>query len=286
MILTFMSQNLQFAGLSDGEGNTENRWPALLNRIKSVQPQPDFLLLEETWDWDKYGHKHLVSARDELKMDTLPLPPASSGNGTGLLYRSSTVGQWQKWNTNYAEQTMHGFGVAAFDVGLPSLLSIVTTHLNPFASDLALGEIGLITTRAYRYGPFAIIGGDLNYPPSRGPEPDYTAQLPYNTAARTLLTDPAKREPLTPDRRIGWKLEQAGFVDVAYYMYQKTKDEKLLERTAAEDRIDQFWVSKPLADGIINYWVVGKPEKASDHKGIVFQLDTDKVETSDNWVYV
>jgi exonuclease III len=181
---------------------------------------------------------------------------------------------------------MHGFGVAAFDIGLPNLLSIVTTHLNPFASDLALGEVGLITTRAYRYGPFAIIGGDINYPPSRGPEPNYTAQKPYNTAARTVLNDPSNNEPLQPDRRISWKLEQAGFVDVAYHMYQKTKDEKFLERTANEDRIDQFWVSKPLADRLINYWVVGNPEGASDHKGIVFQLDTDKVNASDNWNYI
>lgn len=280
-----MSQNLQFAGLRDGEGNSEKRWPALLERIKSVQPKPDFLLLEETWDWSKYGHKHLAKARDDLEMDALPLPPASSGNGTALLYRSETAGAWKRWNTDYAEQTVHGFGVAAFDVGLPSLLSIVTTHLNPFASDLALGEIGLITTRAYRYGPYAIIGGDINYPPSRGLEPDYSEQRPYNTAARTLLGDPTKKTALSPDRRIGWKLEQAGFVDAAYYMYQKTKDEKFLERTASEDRIDQFWISKPLAAGITNYWVVNKPKGASDHKGIVFQLDTKLIDTSKGWEY-
>ncbi len=277
MLLTFVSQNLQYAGRSDGDGNPENRWPLLVERIKSVSPAPDFLLLQETWNWNKFGHKYLAQAVSDLGMEALPLPPANSGNGTALLYRSSTVGHWKRWNTDHSEPTLHGFGVAAFDVGLSHLLDVVSAHTIPFSSDMALQEAGLITTRAYKYSPLAIIGGDCNYPPGRGPEPNYSVMKPYNLAARTLLADPSKNEPRTPDRRQAWKLEQSGFVDVAYRLFEKTGDEKLLERTASDDRIDQFWVSKPLATAIISYHVIDEPSGASDHKGIVFQLDTDLV---------
>jgi exonuclease III len=143
---------------------------------------------------------------------------------------------------------------------------------------MALQEIGLITTRAYKYSPLAVIGGDCNYPPAQGPDPDYSTMHPYNLAARTLLSDPTKNVPRTPDRRQSWKLAQAGFVDVAYHLFEKTGDKGLLERTASDDRIDQFWVSQPLAAAILNYWVISKPDSASDHKGVVFQLDTDLID--------
>ena len=283
MLLTVMSQNLQFGGLRGGEGEPQDRWPQLRERIKSVE-NLDLLLLQETWSWGKYGQKQLAQVCNELNLEALPLPPSSISNGPALLYRQATVGRWQRWNDDYSNKTYAGFGVAAFDVGLPSLISVTSVHTTPMSSDIALQEMGLITTRAYRYGPFAIIGGDLNYPPAHGPDPDYSTMLPYNVAARTLLSDPAKPERV-PDRRQAWKLEQAGFVDVAWHMHQQTKDDKYLVRTAGDDRIDQFWVSQPLADGIVNYWLVDNPADASDHKGIVFQLETEKVNTKNLWQY-
>jgi hypothetical protein len=278
-----MSQNLQFGGLRDGEGEPENRWPQLHERITSVK-DIDLLLLQETWGWDKYGQKQLAQACNELNLEALPLPPSSNGNGPALLYRQETLGRWQRWNDDYSSKTFTGFGVAAFEIGLPSLLSVSSVHTTPLSSDLALQEMGLITTRAYRYGPFAIIGGDCNYAPAHGPDPDYSTMRPYNVAARTLLSDPANSER-TPDRRQAWKLEQAGFVDVAWHMYQKTKDEKYLARTASDDRIDQFWVSQPLAPAIVDYQVIDEPKDASDHKGIAFQLDTELIDTANIWDY-
>lgn len=286
MILTFVSQNLQFGGLRDGEGKAEHRWPLLLERIKSVTPPVDFLLLQETWGWDKYGHKQLVQAMNDLDMESLPLPPANSGNGPAVLYRQTTVGRWQRWSTEHMEPvSMHGTGIAAFEVGLPKLLSVMSAHLNPFSPEIGLQEAGVITTRAYRYGPFAVIGGDLNYPPDRGPKPNYNKMPPYNLAERTVLGDPAKNKRAEPDRRIAWKFEQAGFVDVVDYLYEKTGDKKYLEPTAGDDRIDRFCVSKPLAKAIVNYGVISKPADASDHKGIAFQLDTDLIDTSAHWDY-
>ena len=48
-------------------------------------------------------------------------------------------------------------------------------------------------------------------------------------------------------------------------------------------RIDQFWVSAPLAPAIVSYHTIDTPAEASDHKGVAFQLDTDKIDTSNVW---
>lgn len=286
MLLTFVSQNLLFGGLRSDTGESEDRWPQLLKRITSTARPADFVLVQEAEGWDRYGHKALATATKDLDMDALPLPPSSSGNLPGLLYRPQTAGRWQRWNTSHSDQTVHGFGVAGFDVGLPSLLSVTSVHVNFFSADLAVQEAAIIVNRAYGNGPFAVIGGDMNYQPSNDPEPDFTKMKPYHFSMRTKLTDPSKHEPMSVDRRSAWKLEQGGFVDVAAYIYEKTKDKKYLEETAEGGmRIDQFWVSQPLAPAIVDYQIIDEPKPASDHKGIAFQLDTKLIDTSNAWKF-
>lgn len=284
MVLSFVSQNTQFGGLRDDSGKPEDRWPQLLERITSVYKKPDFVLVQEAESWSRYNHKALARACKDLGMAAMPLPFSTSGNLPALLYRPETVGQWVGWNDDYSKNTVHGFGVAAFDIGLPSPLAVASVHLNFFSADLAIKEAALVANRSYSYGPFAVFGGDINYHPGHDPEPDFEAFLPYHYSMRTNLTNPAKHEPVTADRRVAWKLEQAGFVDVAYKLYQETEDEKHLQKTAPDSsRIDQFWVSEPLRDAIVDYQVISEPKDASDHKGVAFQLDTDRVDTSNAW---
>ena len=283
MILTFITQNLKFGGLSDDNGKPEDRWPLLAERLKSLQTPADFILFTEARDWEKQGHGPLARAMQDLDMDATPLAPSSSGQHVAVLYKKETVGRWRHWNIGYHDQVTQSFGVAAFDVGLPSLISVVPAHLSPYGSDKALQEANLIASRAYRYGPFAVIGGDINYPPAAGPEPDYSVLRPYNIAARTILD--AEGEGYVPDRRIGQKFMQAGFVDVAYHLYERTHDDKYLTRTAKDDRLDQFWVTEPLADAIVDYWLITSPEEASDHAGVAFTLDTEKIQSVEGWDY-
>lgn len=283
MLLTFVAQNLKFGGLSDDDGTPEDRWPHLAERFNSIDPKPDFILLTEARDWEKQGHRQLSRAMRDLDMDALPLAPSKSGQHAALLFRRETVGRWQRWNTGYTQEVTQSFGVAAFDIGLPSMLSVVPVHLDPFRAEKALQEAFLVSSRGYRHGPFVVIGGDINYPPAQGPEPDYSKMRPYNLASRTALTPPGGA--VKPDRRIGWALQKAGYVDVAYHMYEKTKDENFLQRTASDDRIDQFWVSQPMAAAINWYWTVDTPTEASDHKAVVFQLDTDRIDHNANFQY-
>lgn len=192
MELTIAVQNLGNGGLRNGSGDPDHRWPQLVERINSAAArvgalQIDALLIQEAVDWDKYGHRQLGVAMRDLDLDAVPIPPSRSGLPPALLYRRETLGRWRHWNTDFAQETLHGFGVAVFDVGLPAPLAIVSAHLNPFVADKARDEAKLLATRALRYGPYGIVAGDINYPPvdTASPSPDYAAMLPYNKSART-----------------------------------------------------------------------------------------------------
>lgn len=285
MRLTFISQNLKFGGFWDDDGQPQNRWPQLLKRFQSVLEPADFILLNEARDWEKQGHGPLAQAMADLDMDATPLAVSKSGQHTGLLYRKETVGRWKHWNTAYIQEVTQSFGVGAFDIGLPELLSVVPLHLTPYGKDKAIEEAALIASRAYRHGPLAVIGGDINYSPAHGLEPDTSKFRPYHFSSRGITPTSDDDKTFKADRRVGFTFEQAGFVDVAWHMYQKTKDEKYLQRTGREDRIDQFWVTRPLAPAIIDYWIIYEPAEASDHFGIAFILDTSLIESPENWAY-
>jgi len=96
-----------------------------------------------------------------------------------VLYRPETVGTPVSWNTDFAHTVIHGFGVAALDVGLPTPLSFISAHLSPFGALRALMEADMIIARAYRHGPYAIVAGDINYAPAHGPNPLFDSMRPY-----------------------------------------------------------------------------------------------------------
>jgi hypothetical protein len=133
------------------------------------------------------------------------------------------------------------------------------------------------------------LAGDCNYAPatSAHPLPDYAEMRPYNVGSRNLLPDGDIEPGQTPepDRRVARKLVQNGFVDVAWRLFEKTKDEALLAPTGTNDRIDQAWVSGPLADAVSGYRLLDKPAGASDHHGLLFTLDTEAIETDSPWAY-
>ncbi|MEU4118940.1 endonuclease/exonuclease/phosphatase family protein [Kitasatospora sp. NPDC028055] len=285
MIVTIAVQNLKRGGLFDADGGREDRWPQLAKRITAVDP--DLTLLQEAEGWADAGHRQLVRAEHDLGMDGL-LAPSRSGRGTALLYRRETLGRRIAWNTDYTDtETHHGFGVAGFDVGLPAPLAVASVHLTPYSADKALAEADFAASRAYRHGPYCILGGDINYAPPAGPDPAWDRMRPYNRGARTILTDPALRQQNAPvpDRRVAWKLSANGLIDTAWHLYQQTADDTLLRRTGNDDRIDQLWVSAPLAPAVVSYTLLDTPDDASDHHGLAVVLDTDLIDTGQHWTY-
>lgn len=290
MHITVVTQNLGHGGLRDADGNPDDRWPLLVERIGSAAERVDVVLLCEVVDWHLYGHKQLARAMADLDLDALPLAPSKSGYGTAVLYRPEVLGRWSRWNTDFALETLHGFGVASFEIpGLPKPLSFVPVHFTPFDADAAISEANLAATRGYKYGPFAVLSGDCNYAPAASdhPMPDFSAMRPYNTASRTVLpnTDFDATAAPTPDRRVARKLVQNGYVDVAWHLFGQTGDPRLLAATGTDDRIDQAWVSGPLAGAVSDYRLLDTPTGASDHHGLVFRIDTDMIDTGEAWTY-
>lgn len=283
--LTIVTQNLGLGGLWTGGGDPEDRWPLLRERILSAGPA-DLVVLCEALDWDRWGHRQLARAMADLDMEALPLPPSSSGIRPALLYRQASMGRWTGWNTDFAQETVHGFGVACFDVGLPAPLAVVATHLTPFDPSRARSEAQMVATRAMRYGPYAVVSGDINYPPASPdhPAPDYAQMRPYNRAARTRLPSEVDGR-VVPERRVTQMLAHSGYVDVAWELHQRTGDHDLLAPTGTDDRIDQTWVSRPLAPAVADYRLLTDPAGASDHAGTVVVLDLDQAVTDDVWTY-
>ncbi|MFI1966690.1 endonuclease/exonuclease/phosphatase family protein [Streptomyces pathocidini] len=202
-------------GLQDGDGNPQDRWPQLAERINSAADRVDVVMLCEIPEWHRYGHKQLARAMQDLDLDAAPLAPSRSGIGTALLYRREVVGRWVRHNPDFGTEVLHGIAVTSFEIpGLPAPLSFVPIHFTPMSAEQALIEANYAATRGYKYGPFAVLAGDVNYAPasSRHPLPDFSEMRPYNVGSRTLLPDgdfdPAAT-PL-PDRRVTRKLAQNG----------------------------------------------------------------------------
>ncbi|MGI5185376.1 endonuclease/exonuclease/phosphatase family protein [Dactylosporangium sp. CA-152071] len=282
MHIRVVAQNLGNGGLRDSEGNPEDRWPALAERLRTAQP--DVLLLNEARGWTEHGHRQLGRAQRDLGMYAAPLPPSKTGMRTAILFRPDTLGWWTHTNDAVSQETTHGFVIAAFPIpGLPAPITFAAAHLDPYLGDKALYEAKLIATAAYRYGPYAVIGGDMNFPPEDGPDPDYDQMRPYNLAARTLLTDPGTA--LRPDRRAAQMLHKCGYLDAALHLHRRTSDAQLLRRTGSDDRIDRIHLSSAFGDAISNYQLLDLPAGASDHHGVAVDIDTDAIDRNTLWTY-
>src|SRR5699024_3668192 len=101
------------------------------------------------------------------------------------------------------------------------------------------------------------------------PVPDPYEIPPYNRSARWEQgSDGAWR----PNRIVGETLHRGGLVDVAPLLADRTNDKTLLEATGhGRCRVDQFWVTPPLAPAVVGYERHAHPH--SDHALIVTRLD-------------
>ncbi|MGW3313417.1 hypothetical protein ACWDG9_43410 [Streptomyces sp. NPDC001073] len=65
----------------------------------------------------------------------------------------------------------------------------------------------------------------------------------------------------------------------AWHLYQQSGDTGLLRPTVTDDRIDEAWVSAPLAPAVSGYRLLHSPDGASDRCGLIFRLETDAIST-------
>lgn len=287
MRLTIVAQNLSHGGVYDGDGEPEDRMQALADRIHSAGA--DLALLSECQGWDRDDHGPLRRMERLTGLKAAPLAPSGTGYHTGLLYRPSTVGEPTHRDVKRSHLTVNGFAVVGFDgkrFGLPQPLAVVSVHLAPHDHQVATAEMGLAATRGYRLGSYAVLGGDWNFAPVRGTDPDYSQMLPHNIGIRTYRVDPADPDaPRAPHRSVGIKLEDMGYRDAALYLHEHPRDggrgdPALLAYTAAGERLDGIAVTKRLAGALLSYWRLAEPAGASDHDGVAVTLETELIDTS------
>lgn len=278
MIIKLLAQNIKRGGHLDDNNQPEGRWDAITTRVRTEKP--DFLLLSEVVGWDKNGHRDVARAMDTFNMVALPIAPSPSNYPTLLMYNPDTVGHWQHWNTDFADQTVHGFGVATFDVGLPEPLTVIPVHIGPFTQEQVLHDTAMIAKRGYRYGRFAILGGDFNLPPARDSlSPDYSLKASHQFRYKTtwgrsdqgldveLNLDPARA------------MIESDYIDCADYLYDKTNEQEYLRPTSPDaGRIDRFYVTYAMREAIQGYQCLSD-QAVSDHAGITLTLDTGKIDT-------
>lgn len=283
MRIRVVAQNLQHGARADESGTATDRWPALVERLRPLDA--DILLLTEARGFNRHGRELLGKAQRDLGMCAAPMPPSTNDLPTLLMFRPATMGFWLHCNDDHSAHTAHGFTVVTFsppEANLPTPISFVPMHLTPYSSTAAVQEAELILTRAYRYGPLAVVGGDVNFSPIGGPDPDYATMRPYNLASRTILGEDGGRRP---NRAVAQAFQDRGYVDVAWELFQRTKDQALLRRTANHERIDWLAVSGALAGAVDNYQLLDQPAGASDHHGVAVDIHTDRIGTDGLWVY-
>lgn len=195
---------------------------------------------------------------------------------TALLW-SRSLTEIRKTDT-YSAKTWHGYTTATLDHSdWPCPLSVISAHLNPFSSQIALGEAQLLQSRLQRSGQPAVLLADVNQIPLVGPEPDWEEIAPHVRAARTMF-DVDRPDEIKADRRVGLVFHRAGFTDVAAAMYERTRNEAYLEPTGVHggSRVDQIWTTKELTPTIRGYERLDH-QGLTDHHPIAADLDLSAV---------
>jgi len=278
--VTIAVQNISHGGLRINDDASRNRWDDLLARLDPVGA--DVVILNEAATFELDDWKRARQFANELGLDVAGVTPSKSDVPTAVLYRKDRLGK-PRWDTKHQYLVNHGFGIASWDLDcLPAPLSIGGIHVTPFSPVQAVIEVQTLVCRAYRNGPYAIVGGDFNFPPLYGLPPDIDRMLPFNKMNR--LIDPRGTDP-RPNKSVAQALYDGGFHDVAAELHMRTGDDRLLAYTGKTDRIDWIAVSQPLRDAIVSYQLLDEPEDASDHEGVAAVVDLQKCDLSDPWAY-
>ncbi|TDD31206.1 endonuclease/exonuclease/phosphatase family protein [Actinomadura sp. KC06] len=272
-----MTLNFRYGGRADARGRPDDRWGDLVEIIRKVEP--DLLLGQEAHGW-AVDPRLQADAEDDVGLRA-HVAPSRSGAHTVVMHRTSTL-RWRQWETKYAHDTHHGFGVAVLDVlADPEVqvpLTAISAHLNPYSVLAAAQEAQLLAARLYRYGGMGVIGGDINHLPPGDPEPDWESVPPYNRSSRCQRRYLPDQE-WCADREVGFTLADAGLLDVAALIATRQPApgtaEELLVPTGHHGgvRTDQIWVTDNMTEAVCDYRRVGTGQ-ASDHDATLTTIQT------------
>ncbi|WP_035795687.1 endonuclease/exonuclease/phosphatase family protein [Kitasatospora mediocidica] len=188
-------------------------------------------------------------------------------------------------DTRYSEHDLHqGYCAPRFarwglTEALEAPLVAISTHLTPYSADTAAQEAQLLVARAYRYGGFGMIAGDINHVPLGDDEIDWTLVQPYNRTARCKRRQHPD-DPWEGNRIVGEVLRDGEFADVAAVVAERRHDQSPLKATGKAGllRVDQAHTTRALSPAIEDCRVA--ETDFSDHHGLVFTLDLSKADNS------
>ncbi|TDD25593.1 hypothetical protein E1287_37195 [Actinomadura sp. KC06] len=198
-----------------------------------------------------------------------------------LMFRPDVL-RWRQWETKYAYETHHGFGVGVFDITAdPEVkvpLTALTGQLIPYSVQKAAIEAQVRIARLYRYGGMGAIGADINSQGVAHNDPDWSAVPPYNRFARCHRRY-GPDEPWLGNPLVAQTLNDGDLFDVANLISARLDDPKADKELFAPTghhggiRNDQFWVTGNMLDAVLGYRRV-PTGKAGDHDGVVTTYET------------
>ncbi|RCG20082.1 hypothetical protein DQ384_37620 [Sphaerisporangium album] len=268
MLLRIMSQNVQLGAHRDG------RWVRLAQIIR--EHDPSILLLQECMGWLDNDMRQVIAAEKDLGMRVWVGFSRTKSHTVVAHAPELPVAGFE--SNPYT--LMQGYSAARFALpGLPVPLVVISAHLTAYSVEGAAEEAQLLAARAYRYDGLGVLGGDLNCCPVGDPEPEWEGVPPYNRMNRCLPRS-SPDEPWRANTIVGGKLAAGGMIDVAAYLADRRGDVSLRAATGLGGvRVDQFHVTPALKAAIVDYRRVDVGE-ASDHWGVVMDLDTDRIDLS------
>jgi exodeoxyribonuclease-3 len=267
MTVRFMTWNIKTGAIDRGRRDRLDAVATVVSR-----EAPDVLALQELRDFGRAGGQRMRELAAAVGM-TWHLAPSLFGQPVAVLVRPPgliTATASVRW------QLHHGAAVAVVPTG-NGLLTVVSTHLNPFSPYRRMREARWLAARyARRRSPatdLVIVAGDLNALDPWTDHDDRVARLPALFRRRHLRGDGSV------DTRAVAAFADAGFVD----LWRTAGDgDGLTAPTTAGGgtefsgmRLDYILGNPPVARMVTGCRVVrgDESEYASDHYPVVAELD-------------
>lgn len=282
MRLTVVQQTLVNDGSEPVDGTPNEQISHLFERI--LPHRPDLLLLNGCKGWGDNGHRLLVRAKREFDLLATPLGESYSGHRTVILYRPATLGDWVAFDSSLSGQTYHGYCYAAFNVGLVQPLGIVSFSLQPYSPQTAQAEVGIIASRGFQCGRFAIAAGAGVYPPAHQEhgEPAWAAMRPHEVGTHRLLPSDPTQDETRANRHVAREYLSRGYVDAGWYTADRLATSSVLANTSRFGRTDWALVTTPLAPMVTSYQTLWEPPNTLAHGAVLVTLDTNLGEIADH----
>lgn len=240
------------------------RLPAILAVLR--RERPDVLALQELRDFGRHDGRRMREVAEAAGM-TAHLAPSAFGQPVAVLARPPL----ELTRTRAVRWRLHHAAAAAVIPTGEGPLTVVSTHLNPFAPYRRMREARWLAARYASRGRLVLLAGDLN---ALSPRTDHTGEL---ERLHPLYRRRHQAADGSADTRAIEAFEAAGFVD----LWRGDGDGRTAPTTEGGGRefsgmrLDYVLGSPPVAARARNLRVVrgDETEHASDHYPVVVDVD-------------